>query len=66
MLIATTREQTSIGRTYFNSSIWKPALMRAGVRVSRENGTHALRHFDAGFGPKEVARHVTSMSQEGA
>jgi integrase len=46
-LMATTRERTVINRSYFNSHVWKPALREAGVPVSRENGTHALRHFFA-------------------
>jgi integrase len=46
-LMATTRERTVINRSYFNSQIWKPALRTAGVPVTRENGTHALRHFYA-------------------
>jgi integrase len=46
-LMATTRERTVINRSYFNASIWKPALRKAGVPVTRENGTHALRHFYA-------------------
>jgi hypothetical protein len=40
-------ERTVIGRNYFNAQIWKPALRKAGVPVTRANGTHALRHFDA-------------------
>jgi integrase len=46
-LMATTRERTAVGRNCFNSSLWKPALKEACVRVTRENGTHALRHFYA-------------------
>jgi integrase len=46
-LMATTRERTAVGRNYFNANIWKPALKKTGVRVTRENGTHALRHFYA-------------------
>ena len=46
-LMVTTRESKAIHRGYFNSRIWKPALRKAGVPVSRENGTHALRHFYA-------------------
>ena len=46
-LMATTRERTAVGRNYFNTSIWKPALKKAGVRLTPENGTHALRHFYA-------------------
>jgi site-specific recombinase XerD len=44
--MATTRERTAVGRNYLSANIWKPAL-KAGVRVARENGTHALRHFYA-------------------
>jgi len=46
-LMATTRERTVIGRNYFNAQVWKPALPKAGVPVTRANGTHALRHFYA-------------------
>lgn len=35
------------GRNYFNSKIWRPALVAAGVEPKRENGCHALRHFYA-------------------
>jgi integrase len=45
--MATTRERTVIGRNYFNAQIWKPALRKVGVPVTRANGTHALRHFCA-------------------
>ena len=37
----------AIHRGYVNSRIWKPAQRKAGLPVSRENGTHARRHFDA-------------------
>jgi len=33
--------------TYFNNRIWKPALKRAGIEPSLENGMHALRHHYA-------------------
>jgi integrase len=46
-LVMTTREKAALNRNYFNSFIWKPALVRAGVTPARENGTHALRHFYA-------------------
>jgi len=45
--MTTTREGTVVGRNYFNGQIWKPALRKAGVPVTRKNGTHALRHFYA-------------------
>ena len=47
VLMATTRERTVINRSYFNSQVWKPGLRKAGVPVTRANGTHALRHFYA-------------------
>jgi integrase len=47
VLVFTSREHKPLNRTYFNSHIWKPALRAAGVAPTRENGMHALRHFDA-------------------
>jgi integrase len=38
------REKKALARNYINTFIWKPALKRAGVPVTRENGSHALRH----------------------
>lgn len=46
-LLIYSRERKAVGRNYFNSGIWKPALMRAGIEPSRANGCHALRHFYA-------------------
>lgn len=35
-------------RQRFNSTVWQPSLRRAGVAAStREDGTHALRHYYA-------------------
>jgi len=31
-------------RTAFNTRIWRPALRRAGIAETRENGMHVLRH----------------------
>ena len=36
-----------IHRTYFNNRIWKPALTKAKIPATRENGMHALRHHYA-------------------
>jgi integrase len=47
VLLLSTRERTALNRNYFNSHPWRPALKRAGVPIGRENGTHALRHFNA-------------------
>ncbi len=46
-LILSTREGGAMNRNYFNSHIWKPALNRASVEPSRDNGMHALRHHYA-------------------
>jgi integrase len=43
-LIFSTREHKPFARTYYNTHIWKPALMAAGVEPTRANGMHALRH----------------------
>jgi integrase len=46
-LVLSTREGTALNRNYFNTYVWRPALRRARVEATRENGTHALRHFFA-------------------
>jgi integrase len=46
-LILFSRESCALNRNYFNSKIWRPALVAAGVEPKRENGCHALRHFYA-------------------
>ncbi|WP_338496723.1 site-specific integrase [Streptomyces sp. SJL17-4] len=56
-LLFTTEEGKAVGRHYFNTASWKPALVAAGVipqpepgeriQESREHGMHALRHFYA-------------------
>lgn len=46
-LILYSREKKALARNYINTFIWKPALKRAGVAATRENGSHALRHFYA-------------------
>jgi integrase len=63
-LVLTTRERKAINRNYFNTFIWKPALTKAGVAATRENGCHALRHFyastllDAGESIKAVSEYL--------
>ncbi|MBE7189877.1 site-specific integrase [Jatrophihabitans endophyticus] len=63
-LIITTRERSAATRTYFNSFVWKRALLAAGVEATRENGCHALRHFyasvllDAGESIKAVSEYL--------
>jgi integrase len=46
-LLLYSREKKALARNYINTFIWKPALKRAGVPQTRENGSHALRHFYA-------------------
>jgi integrase len=57
-LVFTGRERTGINRNYYNSHLWKPALVVAGVigpkvgeyyDPSREHGFHALRHAYASW-----------------
>jgi integrase len=63
-LAVTTRERHAVSRNYFNRHVWSPALERAGVPRSRENGMHALRHFyasvllDAGDSIKAVSEYL--------
>ena len=46
-LLLFTRETGALNRNYFNPSVWRPALKRAGLEAKRQNGCHALRHFYA-------------------
>ncbi|MFF8567785.1 integrase [Streptomyces albidoflavus] len=39
--------QQWLHRFRFNRAVWRPALVSAGIRLSRENGMRALRHFYA-------------------
>lgn len=63
-LLFTSREHKPMNRNYFNSHIWKPALVAVGVPPIRKNGMHALRHFyasvliDAGESVKAVAEYL--------
>lgn len=63
-LLLSTRESGALNRNYFNPKIWKPALVRAGVEPTRENGMHALRHFyastllDAGESIKALSEYL--------
>lgn len=46
-LLVSTREAGALNRNYVNQHLWKPALVKAEVAPTRENGMHALRHFCA-------------------
>lgn len=43
-LLFVTREGKPLNKNYFNPSVWRPALLEAGIPRERENGMHALRH----------------------
>lgn len=61
----------SVRRTDFNTHVWKPALVSAGVipppepgkrhQSSRENGMHALRHFYASV-PLAGGENIKALS----
>jgi integrase len=63
-LLLSNREGNALNRNYFNSHVWKPALVAAGVEPSRDNGMHALRHFyasallDGGESIKAVSQYL--------
>ncbi len=46
-LVLTTRERKPVNRHYFNARIWKPALAVNAIPATRDNGSHALRHYYA-------------------
>lgn len=46
-LLIHSREKKALGRNYFNTFLWKPALIAVDVKPIRANGCHALRHFFA-------------------
>ena len=53
-----------IHRTYYNNQVWKPALAKARVPTTRENGMHALRHhyastlLDGGVSVRALAEYL--------
>ena len=63
-LVFTSREHKPLNRNYFNSHLWRRALVSAGVEPGRGNGMHALRHFyasvliDARESVKAVAEYL--------
>ena len=63
-LILTGAQGGALNRNHVNHYVWKPALARAGVETTRENGMHALRHryasvlLDAGESIKAVSEYL--------
>lgn len=43
-LLFVSREKKPLNKNYFNPSVWRPAIVAAGIPRERENGMHALRH----------------------
>jgi integrase len=63
-LLLPTWVRTALNRNYFNTYVWKPALVKVGIEPIRENGMHALRHYyasvllDAGENIKAVSSYL--------
>lgn len=67
-LAITSREDKALNRNYINTRIWKPALEKAGLMSTgddgRRHGMHALRHFyasvllDAGENIKALSTYL--------
>lgn len=63
-LLLTTRERCALNRNYFNSRLWRSAQRCANVEPTRDNGTHALRHWyasvllDAGESIRAVSEYL--------
>ncbi|WP_369075898.1 tyrosine-type recombinase/integrase [Nocardioides renjunii] len=70
-LLLTTRERSALNRNYFNSNLWRPAQKATGVEPSRDNGTHALRHWyasvllDAGESIRAVSEYLGHRHRRG-
>ncbi|MEV6345962.1 tyrosine-type recombinase/integrase [Actinoplanes sp. NPDC051851] len=64
VLLFTTTRKNAINRSDFNPDFWHPAVEKAGLPRSRDNGMHALRHFyasallDAGETVKALAAYL--------
>ena len=63
-LLMSSRESGALNRNYINRKVWKPALLKAEMMPTRENGMHALRHFyasvllDAGESIRALASYL--------
>lgn len=54
-LVLSTPDGGPLRRQLFNGTAWRPALRRAGVAPSRQDGCHALRHT---FASVQLRAHV--------
>lgn len=63
-LVLTAPDGSALQRNSFNRRVWAPALSRAGVPQTRDDGMHALRHYyasvllDAGESIKAVSDYL--------
>lgn len=63
-LYATNAYDDAINRISFNAKVWKPGLRATGIKDSRDNGMHVLRHtyasvlLDAGESIKALAAYL--------
>lgn len=63
-LVLTSRERKPVNRNHFNGYVLKPAVSAAGLPPTRDNMTHALRHWyasvllDAGESIRTVADYL--------
>lgn len=57
-----TREDSAWRASYFNNSVWAVALQDAGIPRTRENGSHALRHWFAKYSLENKVS-VSQLSQ---
>lgn len=46
-LLFYSRERKPLNRNYFNTFVWRPALVEVSIPGGRENGMHVLRHTAA-------------------
>ena len=44
LMFSTPPGRSALSRSRFNANAWKPALRKAGIPGTRENGMHVLRH----------------------
>jgi len=63
-LLLTREAEAAVLSSTFNGCVWKPALRKAGVLPTRENGMHVLRHtyasvlLDAGESVKALSLYL--------
>lgn len=44
LMFSTPLGRSALSRSRFNANAWKPALRKAGIPGTRDNGVHVLRH----------------------